>query len=642
MSDSSTKVARLLTVALFSFLSWTKAEPSAVPSDYDFTEGRKHWAYQPVASPTPPAVSDPRWAKTPIDRFIFHSLATKGLRPVQTADKRTLIRRATFDLIGLPPTPKEIANFLADDSPRAFARVIDRLLESPHYGERWGRHWLDVARYADSNGLDENIGFPNAFRYRDYVVNSFNKDKPYNVFLTEQLAGDLMPHTGDAAEQSARITATGFLVIGAKLLAEQDEEKRTMDIIDEQLSVLSQAFMGQTVGCARCHDHFFDPIPTSDYYALAGILRSTVTMRKGKKDLPVVSERDLPGEGSPKAMAVAEDKATDLPVHIRGDHLNLDSTSIPRGFLRITDNLVVPPQVNSKQSGRLQLAQWLTHKDHPLTARVMVNRIWQGHFGRGLVATPNNFGTRGEKPVHPELLDYLARVFMEENWSIKAMHRHIMLSQTYQLSSASEPKNMKIDPENRLHWRKSRQRLQAEVIRDALLAMGGTLDLKRGGKLSSYNPDGYVLNEGKAFGKTEFYQSRRRSIYLPVIRNALPDLFTTFDYADAAVPMGRRPNTIVAPQALLMMNSPFVVEQAGHFAKSLLTKKVLEDKTRLQEAYLKAYGRPPTQAEAKDALMFLDDVGALQAHLGEEKAELETWKHLCHVIMAASEFIYVD
>ncbi|HKI21435.1 MAG TPA: PSD1 and planctomycete cytochrome C domain-containing protein, partial [Isosphaeraceae bacterium] len=459
------------------------------------TEGpAAFWAFQVPRDPSPPEVKAVDWPRSPLDRFILAALERKRLAPASPAGKRTLIRRATFDLTGLPPTPEEVESFLADGSPKAFARVVDRLLASPHYGERWGRHWLDLARYADSNGMDENVAYANAFRYRDYVIRAFNADKPYDQFVKEQIAGDQLCRAGDDPLNHERLIATGFLVIGPKMLAEDDPVKMEMDIIDEQLDTVGRVFMGLTIGCARCHDHKFDPIPTADYYALAGIFKSTRSMKNHKvvamwNERPLATgaqraafevhqqevarrnaeiktrlddakaaltrkaravsenpEADFPprtvdelrrlrqslaefenkAPPIPEAMSVEEQAITNLRIHIRGNHLTLGE-EVPRRFPRILAGADQKP-IDATRSGRLEFANWLARPDHPLTARVMANRIWLGHFGDGLVRSPDNLGRLGDRPVHPELLDWLAHRFVESGWSVKALHRLIMLS----------------------------------------------------------------------------------------------------------------------------------------------------------------------------------------------------------------------
>ena len=476
-------------------------------SSIDLEKGRQHWSFQPLVKHEVPAVSNPAVSNSaqvnnPIDAFLLAQLDEKNITPVPPADKRTLIRRATFDLIGLPPTPHEVDVFLADSSADAFQKVIDRLLASPHYGERWGRHWLDVVRYADSNGLDENVAHGNAWRYRDYVVNSLNADKPYNQFLTEQLAGDLIDAGEDLSARRENLIATGYLVLGPKVLAEPDKSKMEMDIIDEQLDTIGRGLIGLTMGCARCHDHKFDPIAQKDYYALAGIFKSTRTMESfvtiakwnenliataeetqhkdkhdqkikeqkatienliatAKKELPAPTGETVPKDVEkrfpektqtelkklreelkqleetlpelPTAMGVKEGDIANTQVHVRGSHLTLGD-NVPRRFPLVLAGTEQAP-IPEGESGRLQFAKWLTADDHPLTSRVIVNRVWRWHFGKGLVPTVDNFGLRGQPPTHPELLDWLAIQFVEQGWSLKTLHRTIMLSAAYQRQS---------------------------------------------------------------------------------------------------------------------------------------------------------------------------------------------------------------
>ncbi len=854
-------------------------------SAYDFGPGREHWAYRSMARAEPPAVENEAWVRGPIDRFILARLEADGLAPVGPATKRQLLRRITFDLTGLPPTPAEIDAFLADTRPDAYERVVDRLLASPRYGERWGRHWLDVARYADSNGLDENVAHRNAFRYRDWVIEAFNRDQPYDRFVQEQIAGDLLPG-GTDEERFARLTATGFLAMGAKVLAEQDVDKMLIDIVDEQVNVVGRAFLAEPVGCARCHDHKFDPIPTADYYALAGIMRSTKTMggegsrwverplvaeatveayeaaqeevetaqdavdavvearneilrrprraalagyllaaeeaypgwsddeqanRVALSEVARIAERDgleaavlerwvrafyryregppVQGDGPnpsvvfeiwdayvaadpstygqvtdelraliasekvliapltrslvrgpaptslaevawryaslfavieiawdehlqrlgledeedlspgdfrlpreqeelrrlvyggglcilclpqtdeeeqypadvaaelvrlraiveereaaapprpPYAMSVQEDEIVDLPVHIRGSHLNLADTPQPRGFLRVTDHLVPPPPIPEGASGRLELARWITHPEHPLTARVMANRIWHWHFGRGLVDTPSNFGASGSAPTNLALLDWLARRFIDSGWSVKTMHRDILLSSTYRLSTDYSDANAAVDQGNLLHWRMNRRRLEIEPIRDALLQLAGTLDLTMGGRVEEYNPRGYVFSEGNTFGRFDFYAAPRRSVYMPVVRNAIYAIFAGFDFGNASDSVGGRPSTVVPSQALLMMNSEFVETQAGAFAQRLLAVPARSARERVDAAFVEAYGRPATELEVEDSLAFLSLMRS-SAPSGEE--DIYAWSRLCHVMLGASEFIYLE
>jgi hypothetical protein len=981
------------------------------------------WSFQPPADPPLPTVSGTDWPQTALDHFVLAALEAKGIKPASAADKHTLIRRATFDLTGLPPTPDDVHAFLADDSPDAFARVVDRLLASPRYGERWGRHWLDVARYADSNGMDENQAYANAFRYRDYVIAALNHDKSYDQFIREQIAGDLIeerptdqggrmktetasthPSSFIPHPSSDRLVATGLLTIGPKMLAEDDPMKMELDIIDEQIDTIGRMFLGMTLGCARCHEHKFDPISTQDYYALAGIFKSTQTMDNfkvvarwherplgtddeikrqqetqqridekqkmiarvtdaanqaildgarrrvadyllaaaklqrqstmlgqlrsfmadaavaapegtvvveaedyargnvkkefagyGEKigviynrgELPNVAEYDVtigearafqielryaaaeprpvrltvngelvrpdaagkmtgswfpdtqawhveglvalragantirlecpgpfphfdklalvprpgaqPAAGTPQspaqlaaqrginpeilqqwvryldrtrndpqsvfaawhalhatpmlsvdppsrererpadspllrdlqaaaaravaaryqelfiaadeawlklkatpegkdstklpdpdqeslravlydptgpsalppkpelyyaaetdaqlkslrdelgamkqsftplpeAMAVRDGPPQDLRVHIRGNYLTLGDLA-PRRFPTALAG-ASPPAIAPGRSGRAELAEWLADPANPLTGRVMVNRVWRWHFGVGLVRSPDNFGRLGEQPTNQPLLDWLACRFMDGGWSIKSLHRLIMLSATYQMSTTYDAQATQLDPENRLHWRFNRRRLEAEAIRDAILATSGQLDLAMGGSLFTGANRAYV--PGYPNTSYDKYDFPRRSVYLPVIRSDLYDVLAAFDFADPSTPNGDRPTTTVAPQALFMLNSKLMREQSRHMAASLLTASAADDAGRMRLAYERAYGRPPSDAEVQRALEFLGGYEVNSDGTDPNERLLRSWAALCRSILAANEFIHID
>ncbi len=671
---------------------WPNAAASvraAATAERTFTdEERSFWAFQKPEAVAPPAVHDVTWVKSPLDRFILARLEAHGLRPAPPADRRTLIRRVYFDLIGLPPKPEAVEAFVRDESPNAFARVVDDLLARPQYGERWGRHWLDVARYADSNGMDENLAMGHAWRYRDYVIDAFNKDKPYDQFVKEQLAGDLLP-PGNPDRSAEHLTATGFLCIGPKMLAEDDPVKMEMDIIDEQVDTVGRTFLGLTLGCARCHDHKFDPISQADYYSLAGIFKSTKTMEHFKvvarwQELPagtreavarlrrhdeLIADKkaeiaalsrcglNAPVEALaqlheelaalrktradvPEVMAVSDGKPTNLRIHLRGSHLTL-GREVPRQFPRILAGDKQAP-VDERQSGRLQLAEWLTRPDHPLTSRVLVNRVWRWHFGEGLVRSTDNFGKLGDRPTHPELLDWLAVRFVEGGWSLKALHRLILLSNTYQMSTTYEDRAARADPENRLHWRHDRRRLEAEELRDSLLAVSGKLDLTMGGNLYPGDNRAYVI--GYPNSTYDKYDFNRRSVYLPVIRSDVYAVLQAFDFPDPSVPSGERATTTVAPQALFLMNGRIVAEQTRHLAETLQADAGLDAAGRVRVLYERAYSRPPTTAEIARALDFVHrcEEALVAEKLEETERQRRAWQSLCRIVLAANEFIYLE
>lgn len=697
--------------------------PSTEAIDWD--AGRNHWAFQPLRQVRPPQL-DPwwsRWAENEMDWRVAAQYAQRGLVPVARADRPTLIRRATFDLLGVPPTPEEVNRFVSDRRPGAYIRMIDRLLASPQYGERWGRHWLDVARYADSNGLDENAAHGNAWRYRDYVIGSFNRDLPYDLFVKEQLAGDQLASDDDDVRRR-RIIATGFLVLGPKVLAEGDEKKMEMDIIDEQIETVGRAFLGLTLGCARCHDHKFDPIGTKDYYALVGIFGSTKTMEDYKRiakwneisvatteqqtrrieqqqraaeakkrldefiakanqdllaslaedaklpknpdehydqatqtELVVLRKQLAESEAAiielPAAMAVVDrENPTDQPVLIRGNHLT-PADIVPRGFptVLVSHRETTRYAIPQHRSGRLELAAWLTAPDHPLAARVMVNRIWRWHFGRGITPSTDNLGLLGDRPSNPALLDWLAQTFIADGWSIKKLHRRIMLSAAYRLSSAADADNLRIDPENESFWRFEVRRLEAEEMLDSLHDVSGLLDRRMGGSMLETENRVLVFNHTSEDKTT--YQSPRRAVYLPVIRNHLADVFQLFDYSEASVMTSDRPSTTVAPQALFLMNSDIAIRASERFAQRLLEQSDLSDEVLLSRAYQLAFGRSPSEPEISRDLrylaQFIESIRLEQQAsdsdlVGEQSGEAarhQAWQMLCHTLLAASEFCYV-
>lgn len=654
-------------------------------------EDRRFWAFQPVQRPDLPRVRDVAWIRSPLDHFVLTKLETQGLRPAPATDRLTLARRATVDLHGLLPTPSEADEVVEEQSPDAFERQIDRLLASPRYGERWGRHWLDVARYADSNGMDDNMAYADAWRYRDYVIAAFNEDKPYAAFVREQIAGDLLEtehQTSWHSRHEGKI-ATGFLMLGPKMLAEDDPVKQQMDIIDDQIDTVGRAFLGLSLGCARCHDHKFDPISIGDYYALAGIFKSTRIMLSYRVDSKWNSrvlgdfddERhleelekqfdhwdrrlilgDFVGKEEekqhvseqrsaalaayaaiPKLMAVEDDEITDLEVFLRGNHLTR-GTRVGRNVPQIIRG-ASPPQFSQQSSGRLALAEWLTDPEQPLTARVMANRIWQHHFGNGIVRAVDNFGRLGDRPDHPALLDWLAATFSLSDrafppdsavaWSVKRMHRKIMSSATYRMSSRFQADAFSIDPENRLLWRHTRRRMEAEVIRDSLLQVGELLDTSIGGP--AFEGMVFSIFSSAKLKDTRWINSLRRSVYLPVLRSGVFDEFQIFDFPDPAVVNGRRATTTIAPQALLMMNSE-LMERASRTMAARVMNFSSSECERLNFAARIASGRSLDSQTQQEFLAYQRRL------LGEVTpiSEPAAWQSICRILLSSNDFIYVE
>ena len=627
--------------------------------DASFSEAqRAYWAFQPIQDPIVPASTGPAWPQSAhaVDRFLAARLDRSGIPPAAPADKRSLLRRVTYDLTGLLPTPDETAAFLADDSPEAFAAVVERLLASPRYGEQWGRHWLDVARYAESAGHDGNNAYLYAWRYRDYVIKSFNDDKPYDQFIIEQLAGDLLEKSGDPQTDYERTVATGFLQVGPKPVVMRDKRQMLLDIADEQVHATGVAFMGLTLGCARCHDHKFDPIPTADYYSLAGIFASTQVMVDDAPDSMWLESAVPDGTGlGVKAMTVRDQPApADLRIHLRGNYRTLGPVA-PRRFLQIIAG-GQRPAIHG--SGRLDLARWIASPANPLTARVMVNRIWQHHFGRGLVATSGNFGALGAAPTHPELLDWLATRLVESGWSVKAVHRLILASLAYQQSSIPDPTAALRDPDNRLLGRMPVRRLAAEEIRDSLLALGESLDVESRGTLFT---EGYAPGDPKrelyvvdVSGKDPFppFEAPRRSVYLPVLRNARPEILKLFDVANEHEPCPVRSETTVPLQSLYLLNSPFMqraaeslLERASRDVGVRSAAEAANPAALLDRLYALVLGRPPEETERSRSFAFLDAyaaaAGGESAASGAAAARTLAWKAAVQALLCSNEFMYV-
>jgi len=603
------------------------------------------WSYQKLQRPAIPVTKDTAWPKDDLDRFILARLEKENLPPIGDAPRRVLIRRASFDLRGLPPSQNEVDAFVRDPAPDdiAFAKVVDAFLQSERFGERWARHWLDVVRYADSVGRVWNAPFLYAARYRDWVIDSFNTDKPYNRFVAEQIAGDLLP-AKTVLQRRDQIVGTGMLALGSMNVQEGDYEQYILDQVDDQIDVVSRAFLGLTLACARCHDHKTEPVTMRDYYALAGIFYSSRTLSgtpnrndgvsggyvspEALVDLPteldeavgppqklpagIHSMDDLRELGNPKetirydhdphfCMGVIDAEIKDCELALGGDPHDRD-TAPARGELKLPA-LPPMPKVPAKSSGRLEFAQWLTQPTHPLTSRVMVNRLWQHLFGEGLVRTPDDFGITGADPSHPELLDHLAIRFVENGYSMKKMIRALMLSRTYRLATTGNPEHP--DAGNKLRWRQNPKRLELEPLRDTLLHLAGqlTFDRPEGIQVAGTGGKGrHGITRG-LLGIEEPY----RTIYLPVVRDNIPELFSTFDFPGPTQIKGQRDVTTVAPQALFFMNNPFVEQIA-----SQITEKAGKD---TQAIYQLLLGREPTSEEITDA-RDLDDQTLVQALLG--------------------------
>lgn len=666
------------------------------PADWK-DKSAHHWAWQPIADPPVPEVRNTSWPQNEVDQFILAKLEEAGLAPNPPADKRTLIRRAYFDLIGLPPSPEQVRAFLEDTSVDAFAKVVDELLASPHYGERWGRHWLDVARYSDTKGSvrrnREDPNSPHAWSYRDYVIRSLNEDKPYNQFVAEQIAADQLPTT---ANDRTALAALGFLTVGDRYMGMQD------DIINDRIDVVSKAFLGLTVSCARCHDHKFDPISQRDYYALHGVFASvrepkvlplieTVEgnphyadyhrqlkklilqrdrlekefqaarkkrdrdeirrlQREQRKNFTALSKLEMEHPGAPARAMVVEDlpKPRNSNLLIRGERGNRGPV-VPRHFLSLLSN--GEPKPFEHGSGRLDLARAIVDPADPLTARVIVNRVWEHHFGEGFVPTPDDLGVMSEPPSHPELLDFLARGFVQGGWHLKQLHRDILLSATWQQSAASNPRYAEVDPANRLLWRQNIRRLEFEAIRDSLLAISGTLD-----------PALY----GRPIDLTKEPDAKRRTIYARIDRERLPEMFVQFDFATPDMPTGRRHVTTVPQQTLFFMNSPLVIELAKQVVQQPEFRGLASPEERVSFLYELLYQRQPSAEELVLGEAFVEKTPEAEPSAAPRKGKLTKkqmlaarkqrarggadarrppltgWQEYAHALLQANEFIYIQ
>lgn len=640
----------------------------------------EHWAFQPITHPAPPTVKNAKWTDGNIDRFVLARLEAKSLLPVRDADPETLLRRVRFDLTGLSATPEEVAEFRKHHTERDYEALVDRLLASRQYAERWGRHWLDVARYGESTGPSRNVPYPHAWRYRNYVIDSVAQDVPYNRFLTEQIAGDLLP-AKTAAERDRLAIATGFLALGVKDVNQRFEARFQMDNVDEQIDTVTRSSMALTVSCARCHDHKFDPIPQKDYYSLAGIFTSTadnVGVRslmggaglayydpkhmlllsnapKPEEDTPELKNLDAEIEANRLAIQALQnskpvlDQATKVKIasltrtgeRLREQKLDLDDpatlgygvhgvvdgkpadTSIrvrgveerhgplaPRGFLTAFGVQGAKP-VNPHQSGRLELAEWITSANNPLTARVAVNRIWAHLFGQGIVSTVDNFGIKGDVPANPELLDYLASDFISNGWSQRKLIREIVLSHAYRMSGDTNAHALEVDAADKLVWRHAPRRLEAEAIRDAILEASGQLDEHAPAGSASMNLRMIEMGASGPVAKTIYDAADRgnyRSVYLPAVRDVTPRSLAAFDPVSQTLVTGQRDVTVVATQALFLLNSHFVRRQSQSEAV-LLERTASSEDERIRQAYLRTLNREPSKTEVEKAHAFLAHYG---------------------------------
>ncbi len=684
---------------------WAQAADG--PSAYVISqEQRDFWSFQPVSAPKVPMVAAARWKANPIDAFVLAELNRKSLSPGEPVGPGTLIRRTTFDLTGLPPSPEEVDSFEQDfarDADAAMRNLVERLLASPQYGERWGRHWLDLVRYADTAGDASDFPIPEAYKYRNYVIDAFNDDKPYDQFVREQIAGDLLPFENDDQRWQQTI-ATGYIAISRRIGVSPHGLRHIT--IEDTIDNLGKTFLGLTLACSRCHDHKFDPIPTTDYYALYGIFDSSTYPHAGaehkpwrqdfvyrigkeesdevlrpfqenledwnlkerakleeyrdfqrkkitdptqtrerawKRVLALREQRRPHAEAFPDleiAYAIQEGDAHDVYVQKGGDPSpNSSGPLVRRGFLRILGGEKLPDDASG--SGRLELARWIANEDNPLTARVMANRIWHHHFGRGLVRTTSDFGVRGSAPTHPALLDFLASYFTGHGWSIKDMHRLMMLSQTYQLASRDIPANSAVDPENILLWRANRRRLDAEQIRDSLLTFSNELDDSPGGRHPFGHRLTYFYRQHEPF--VAEFPTKRRSVYMMqqrIQKNAYLDLF---DGPDGNVPLGRRRATTTTLQALFFMNSKLIHEQSQAIATRLLSR-TSNPRNHVNWAYRMIFGRAASEFEIAQGEKYLE---ALQGQLArleqdEEARRLQTWAAYVRGMLSSNEFLFVD
>ncbi len=650
-------------------------------SSIDLDQGRQYWAFQAPRKSPAPTVQDRSWPRGAIDQYVLAALEEHGLRPAPDASKTDLLRRVSYDLTGLPPTPDEVQAFLDDSSSRAYANAVDRLLESDRFGERWGRHWLDVVRYADTIGRTRNVPFPVAWKYRDYVIRSFNEDKPYDRFVREQVAGDLLPYESQQ-ERVANQVATGFLAIGAHDLNEPDPKQFEMDVADEMINATTRSFLALSVGCARCHDHKFDPIPTKDYYSMAAIFRSS-DLRNGVRRRPRFNagyfrtQLLVPLDGLPEytiddaaevrtererlwielqaaeeardrvkcrqlaralgklpmpenlAMGVVEaEQPVPTKVNIGGDPHTLGE-AVDRGFVQVLlPSGAAVPAIGNSESGRMQLAHWLTRRDNPLTARVMANRVWHHLLGHGIVASVDNFGSMGRQPTNQPLLDYLAVQFMDQGWSVKSLVREIVMSRTYRLATDVQRENFQKDPDNNYFWRANLRRLEVEALRDSVLLVSGELETGSPppSPVGAFDRN-QLINAGNRQLRSWEIDETYRSVYVPVIRNAASRLFESFDFPEPSETHGSREVTTGPSQALFMMNNDFVRSHAGIAAERLIASRS-DDSERVRHAFRQVLARDPSPAEVERATVRIRELRGspvTPTKVGSRRESVKEW-----------------
>jgi hypothetical protein len=661
---------------------------------------REHWSFKPIHAPEPPLVKNAAWVRNPIDQFILAKLEAKGWKPADPAEPRALLRRIYLDLSGLPPTPEEQETFAKAATPDGFERVIDDLLARPAYGERWGRHWLDLVRYAESNGYERDGHKPQVWRYRDYVIRAFNEDKPYDRFILEQLAGDELPDAN-----SETVFATGYYRLGPWDDEPADPKEDRFDQIDDIVHTTSQVFLGLTLSRARCHNHKFEPLTMLDYYRMGAIFNTLQRPQDGRTEL------DRPA-GSPEQLrALAQRDRQILRVNLLANRVpffpgnSLDcgmrgaaadlciralregTPDLPRGYF-MEERAPTPPPTHLLTRGkaarpgpetapgmpavlvdrqpsflpadertsrrRLTLACWIASPDNPLTARVIVNRVWQYHFGEGLVRTPSDFGVKGEEPTHPELLEWLANWFVKNDWSMKKLHRLILTSSAYRMNKKWNKEYGAIDPENRLLWRFPYRRLEVEAIRDSVLAVSGQLNAKMYGP-SMFPPVPKEALEGssdpdKIWIASDEKEAARRTVYACVKRSMVVPLLEVLDFCDTARTSAKRNITSVAPQALSLFNGEFVNRQAEHLAVRLESEVGKDAEKQVERAYLLALCRPPQEKELGAMKGFLQrEADKLVKESADSATPLpaETARHwalvqLCRVLFNLNEFAYVD